>query len=72
MEHDEEKATSYVETLRSYLENDSSPARAMKELFVQRSTFLYRLDRIQEIMEDDLKDPERKLQYLMAFNLHDV
>ncbi|MFR6257281.1 MAG: PucR family transcriptional regulator [Anaerovoracaceae bacterium] len=71
MEHDEEKATSYVETLRSYLENDSSPARAMKELFVQRSTFLYRLDRIQEIMEDDLKDPERKLQYLMAFNLHD-
>lgn len=71
MEHDEEKATSYVQTLRAYLENDSSPARAMKELFVQRSTFLYRLDRIQEITGEDFKNPEKKLQYLMAFNLRD-
>lgn len=71
VEHDNEKSTSYVETLRSYLENDSSPTRAMKELFVQRSTFLYRLDRIQEITGEDIKDPKTKLQFLMAFKLQD-
>lgn len=71
IEYDQKKSTSYSETLKAYLDNDSSPARAMKELFVQRSTFLYRLDRINEIMGEELKNPEIKMHYLLAFRLEE-
>lgn len=71
MDHDREKTTSYTDTLRVYLENDLSPARTMKELYVQRSTLLYRLERINEIADTNLKDPNTKLHYMLAFALHD-
>ena len=43
----------------------------MKELYVQRSTLLYRLERINEIADTNLKDPNTKLHYMLAFALHD-
>lgn len=71
MNRDRERSTSYTETLRAYLENDSSPARTMKELYVQRSTLLYRLERINEITGTDFKDSDTRLHYMLAFALSD-
>ena len=56
--HDEENQTQYMETLRVYLEQHLSATQAARELFIHRSTFLYRLDRIREILQSDLDDPE--------------
>ena len=52
--HDEENQTQYMETLRVYLEQHLSATQAARELFIHRSTFLYRLDRIREILQSDL------------------
>ena len=71
LDHDRRKSTSYAETLRAYLENDSKPAKAMKVLYIQRSTFLYRLDRINEIIGVDLEDEKAKIHFLLSFQLMD-
>jgi len=71
IECDEKKSTNYVETLRAYLENDLKPAKAMKALFIQRSTFLYRLERIGEIAQVDFEDERVKTHFLIAFQLMD-
>lgn len=71
IEHDRKKSTNYAETLRVYLENDMKPAKAMKALYIQRSTFLYRLERINEMMSADLEDEKTKIHFLLAFQLMD-
>ena len=55
---DEKNQTQYIETLKAYLEQHLSATQAARELFIHRSTFLYRLDRIKEILQSDMDDPE--------------
>lgn len=69
IEYDKVNHTDFAKTLRIYLEADSSPAKAAKLLFVHRSTFLYRLERIQELLGADMQDPGVKLHFLLAFRL---
>jgi sugar diacid utilization regulator len=71
IDHDRKKSTSYVATLRAYLENDMKPAKAMKALYIQRSTFLHRLDRINEIIGVDLENERIKTHLLLSFQLMD-
>ena len=67
--HDEENQTQYMETLRVYLEQHLSATQAARELFIHRSTFLYRLDRIREILQSDLDDPEEVFYLELSFRL---
>lgn len=67
--HDEENQTQYMETLRVYLEQHLSATQAARELFIHRSTFLYRLDRIREILQSDLDDPEEIFYLELSFRL---
>lgn len=67
--HDEENQTKYMETLRVYLEQHLSATQAARELFIHRSTFLYRLDRIREILQSDLDDPEEIFYLELSFRL---
>ena len=67
--HDEENQTQYMETLRVYLEQHLSATQAARELFIHRSTFLYRLDRIREILQSDLDDPEAIFYLELSFRL---
>jgi DNA-binding PucR family transcriptional regulator len=38
-------------------------------LFIHRSTFLYRLDRIKEILQSELDDPEEIFYLELSFRL---
>ena len=67
--HDEKNQTQYMETLRVYLEQHLSATQAARELFIHRSTFLYRLDRIREILQSDLDDPEEVFYLELSFRL---
>ena len=60
--HDENSPTSYIETLRSYLNNNMNVTATASELYIHRSTLLERLSRIQAELRDDLKDPEVRLR----------
>jgi sugar diacid utilization regulator len=57
-ESDEKNHTEYVKTLKAYLEEKQSATQAARCLFIHRSTFLYRMERIQEILQSELDDPE--------------
>lgn len=65
MEHDKGSPTSYIETLRCYLENNLSITKTAAELYVHRSTLLERLSRIKRALEVDLDDPDEQLRIRM-------
>ncbi|MDR3224999.1 MAG: helix-turn-helix domain-containing protein [Clostridiales Family XIII bacterium] len=47
--YDDEHQTEFYHTLSVFLKNDRHSVRAAKELFIARSTFIYRIERIQSI-----------------------
>ena len=62
IEHDASSSTSYVSTLRSFLDNESSVAKTAAELYVHRSTLMERLSRIRRDLGIDLDDPDERLR----------
>ena len=48
---DEKNHIEYVPTLKTYLEQHLSATQAAKHMFIHRSTFLYRIERIREILQ---------------------
>lgn len=62
VEHDDVSTTSYVETLRVYLENNQSIAKTSSDLYVHRSTLMERLMRIKRELGLDLDDPDVQLR----------
>ena len=68
-EHDTHQHTAYMKTLRVYLDQNLNAVQTAKELFIHRSTFLYRLERIKALLESDLSDPEELLYLSLSFRL---
>lgn len=66
---DKENGTEYMKTLRMYLDQQQNAVRTARELYIHRSTFLYRLEKIKEILESDLDDPEELLYLNLSFRL---
>ena len=62
IEHDASSSTSYVSTLQSFLDNDSSVAKTASELYVHRSTLMERLARIKRNLGVDLDDSDERLR----------
>lgn len=56
MEHDRQMGTQYYKTLECYVKCRYNAAHTAKELFIHRSTFLNRLERIKELTKLDLDD----------------
>src|SRR4051812_19805704 len=61
IEHDKQKESAYVETLRAYLEAFGDVTVAAASLNVHPNTFRYRLRRLVEVSGIDLDDPEQRL-----------
>ncbi len=68
-EADRTQHTEYYRTLQVYLEENESATQAARRLFVHRSTFLYRLERIKEMLESELQDPEERLYLSFSYRL---
>ena len=62
IEHDAASSTSYVETLRSYLNNNLSVAKTASDLYIHRSTLMERLTRIKRELHIDFDDPDEQLR----------
>jgi PucR family transcriptional regulator, purine catabolism regulatory protein len=67
-EHDRKRSGELVETLRAYLEEGEQQAAA-RRLKVHPNTLRYRLDRIGEITDVDLADPETRLNLAVALRV---
>lgn len=62
--HDANSQGNYIETLRVYLNNNMNSSKTSQELYIHRSTFQERIQRIESMLEIDLSDPKQRL-YLM-------
>lgn len=57
-ELDRKQNSEYVRTLKTYLEQNLNATQTANELFIHRSTFLYRLEKIKAILDSNLDDPD--------------
>ena len=71
-EHDQTSSTSYLETLRSYLNNNMSASATAAELYIHRSTLLERLARIKRELWEDLDDPDVRLRLMIILKALEI
>ena len=57
VEHDRERRSDLVRTLRAYFAAGANASEAADRMFLHRNSILYRLARIQDLTGLDLKDP---------------
>lgn len=62
----------FSETLRTFLDTHLNAVQAAKRLFIHRSTFLYRLERIREIIDIDFNDEETLFYLMLSFRILDL
>jgi DNA-binding PucR family transcriptional regulator len=60
-EHDRERRSDLVRTLRAYFAAGGNASEAADRMFLHRNSMLYRLERIQKLTGLDLKDPRAAL-----------
>lgn len=65
-EYDQKNNTDYIDTLRLYLENDSSITAVAALTFVHRNTVNYKIKKIKEILECELTQAD-KMKLMLAF-----
>ncbi len=75
VEHDRERRSDLVRTLRAYFAAGANASEAADRMFLHRNSMLYRLERIQKLTGLDLKDPGASLALqlgLLALKKGDV
>ncbi len=68
---DQENGTDYMESLRCYLEHNSSVQEVAQLTFVHRNTINYKIRRIREILDCELTQ-ENRLRLMLAFYIRDL
>lgn len=64
-----ERDPDLAHTLYVYLKNNKNIAETCKELFIQRSTFYYRLDKLKKELHCDFSDSEIIAQIIFTFKI---
>ncbi len=71
-EYDERKQADLIRTLNGFFEANGNLARAAQDLDVHRNTLVYRLERISELTDLDLDDPDNRLILHLALKVQRV
>ena len=71
-EHDLHHHSQYLETLRSYIENDRSLMGVAESTFTHRNTVNYRIQNIKKILNNPLKTAQDLFPYQVAFYIRDM
>ena len=72
VEHDEGKKGDLIRTLNGFFEANGNLAKAASDLNVHRNTLVYRLERIAELTEMNLDDPDNRLILHLALKIQRV
>lgn len=70
-DYDRRYHTSFVHTLRTYLECDRNAARAAEKLHLHRSTFFYRIKKLEELLNISIDDSRLLFLYELSFQIWD-
>lgn len=68
---DREKGTEYYKTLRCYIRLERNIPQVSAALIIHRTTLLYRLEKIRELVNINTDDEEQRLYLLMSFRMLD-
>lgn len=69
---DEEHRTDYYNTLKLYVQNHLNAVQTAKQLYIHRSTFLYRMEKIKELIGLELDDNDTLLYVMMTFRMMEL
>ena len=69
IEYDRENCTEYVKTLYEYIQSKYNATLAAERLYVHRTTFIRRLERIRNIADIDEDNMDELLHILLSFKL---
>ncbi|MDD3167838.1 MAG: helix-turn-helix domain-containing protein [Eubacteriales bacterium] len=72
LEADSSTGSLYVDTLRSFFENNQNVTQTASALFVHRNTINYRLNKVRSLLDDDFDDPLVRLHLHIAILAHDL
>lgn len=61
IEYDAGSEVDYINTLKVYLDNEMSATQSANKLFLHRSSFLKRMERIEQLLGDELATPRGRL-----------
>lgn len=70
--YDIEHKTEYIKTLRTYFQNNRSASMTSKNLYIHKSTFFYRLDKMCALFNLDLENANSLFAYEFSLHLLDV
>ncbi len=71
LDYDEENHTEFIPTLRAYLKNDRNATQTAQALHIHRSTFFYRIKKMEEILGISMTDSELLFLYELSFKIWD-
>lgn len=71
MDYDKANNTEFITSLRAYLDNDRNAAKTAEYLHVHRSTFFYRIKKIEELLNISLTDSNLLFLYELSFKIWD-
>lgn len=72
VDYDEKKSTEFVKTLEAYFTYNGNLTRMSEHLFTHYNTILYRINRINEITNMDLNDPNDRLNLEIALKIREL
>lgn len=67
--YDQEHHTEFYQTLKIYLQNERSLVRTAAALGLHRNSLLYRIKRLEELLDTDLEDAAVRLHILLSYEL---
>ncbi len=69
LEHNERASADYVHTLRVWLDHEMAVTESAAALYLHRSSFLKRLDKLRELLGDELETPQGRLLLRLQLTL---
>ena len=69
---DEERKTDYLAFLKAYFDSNCSINETADRLFLHRNTVVYKIKKINELLDCDLSDIDVRVKLYLASMLHNV
>jgi sugar diacid utilization regulator len=69
MAYDEKKNSNFTHMLKVYLENERNITKTVESQYISRSTFLYQIKKIENILDMDLNDPNTRFVLMFAMKI---
>jgi DNA-binding PucR family transcriptional regulator len=71
LDHDATGRANYIDTLRVYLDNNFNAQKAAAALHISRNSLLSQLERINVLLDEDLRDLKVRFRYELTLLLYD-